>query len=547
MRCFRIVWSEVFFIIGCTLLLFTYAKASDNPQLHSKCNLGSSQFTSQVASIRNGIQATRQRPKLPFWIEDPDGLFRIHYSVSGPDAVPTADGNLSGIPDYVEECLSAMLYSRRMFIDSFQYSQPASDAIEGGSAALDVYLLDLSKLGQGGVGLYGETVPENLISAGPPERFTTWIQIDNDFAESDLNALNKPVFSTHGIDALRITCSHEFHHAIQIGAYGIANTQLMIYELTSTYFELRLWPTIHDWHVYVKELLLRPSNWPMSNPQSSTGYVWGWFGSVLCANNNQSVLRKVWENIGSNQRPFEALVNACSTMLGKPLSEIFCESIPTLYKTGARGANNPHLPNADLLPEVVLSVDAQAQPPSVLATGELRPFEVRYLRYSVPSFNQSLPKSAVVALSWPNVGAFVSSAYDERLGYTVIATTSPMASDVVIGGTEWGVRVAPNDVCYSIEGSQTTQPEQAFPHPVVLSQHVTTNFPVRGELPGNMVEFELLNTQLVGIENGMLQVMLNDDRIVAQYNVPESLLPGTYVVRIRSASSNSLFKILVKR
>ncbi|NQW30304.1 MAG: hypothetical protein HQ472_07325 [Ignavibacteria bacterium] len=547
MRFHRIYWTLLFVFFGYTFLLVDTTTASDAPHFKNKCNLGSTQFSDQIASIRNGILGDRTRPNLPLQYDDPNSLFRVHYATSGENAIPLDDVSASGIPDYVEECMAALIYSRTMYLDSFNYAVPPTDGMEGGSPAVDVYLLDLSKAGQNGFGLYGETVPENLISAGPPERYTTWIQIDNDFSVNDVNSSGTKVFETNGIDALRITCSHEYHHVVQIGSYGIALTQLMMYEFTSTYYEQRLWPNVNDWHIYVRELLVRPSLWPMSGSQSSTGYVWSWFGNVLCSGDNQRVLTEVWDNIKKNTRPFEALVQACNSVLGRDLADVFCKSMSTLYYTGSRGMNNNYLRNAELLPELRLAVDEQAKPPSMLAVGDILPFEVRAFRYSIPSHSSALPKSVVTTITWPDINAFINSESLSRLTFTVVTTANPLGSDLPIAGTAWGVGISPTEVCYGVTGSQTTQPEFPFPHPVVLSQHQTTNFPVVGELPGNVVAFELLNTQLVGIDSGQLPVLLNDDRIVAQYNVPDFLEPGTYVVRIKSATSNSLYKIFVKR
>src|SRR5207245_1917869 len=59
----------------------------------------------------------------------------------------------------------------------------------------------------GGSGLYGETVFDlNPIDPGPPPRYSSHVEIENDFMD---------VYTpTRGIPALQVTAAHEFHHSI---------------------------------------------------------------------------------------------------------------------------------------------------------------------------------------------------------------------------------------------------------------------------------------------------------------------------------------------
>jgi len=71
--------------------------------------------------------------------------------------------------------------------------------------------------------------PVDLISGTQPERYSSNIDINNDFIGSS--------FFTKGIQALRVTAAHEFHHAIQFGYGWWGSDERYAYELTSTWME----------------------------------------------------------------------------------------------------------------------------------------------------------------------------------------------------------------------------------------------------------------------------------------------------------------------
>ena len=246
-------------------------------EVGNRCGFSDRSSAGLRGKIAEGVQ--QLRPSLPSFVDAPSGRFRVHYTTEGTDAVPASDINMDGVPDYVEECVSALELAWRVEVDTLGYLPPPADGGKGGNDAIDVYLRDLSKAGPGGSSYYGLTSLDTRLQAAPAETYTTWIDVDNDFAESDRDARGNASFATFGIDALRVTCAHEFHHVIQCGRYGIAGSNRSLYELTSTWMEIRTWPDVRDWAAYTSRLLLTPEQWPLSDESANTGYVWGWFGN----------------------------------------------------------------------------------------------------------------------------------------------------------------------------------------------------------------------------------------------------------------------------
>ena len=77
----------------------------------------------------------------------PGGTFAIHYTRVGRNAVPAADGDASGVPDYVEQ--TARVYDQVLafYRDTLQFRAPPSDIGvtdgNGGDGRFDVYRVEL--------------------------------------------------------------------------------------------------------------------------------------------------------------------------------------------------------------------------------------------------------------------------------------------------------------------------------------------------------------------------------------------------------------------
>lgn len=486
------------------------------------------------------------RPDLPFDLDSPTGRVRVHYTTTGVNAVPTADIDGTGIPDYVEEAVRVLDLAWNFEVGTLGFLPPPTDGSAGGSTALDVYVVDLSKAGITGGGMYGYTNFESTIGGSQPPRYYSWIAVDNDFSPDDRNTHGQPVYATTGLDGLRVTTAHELHHAIQVGAYGLAHTQRMLYELTSTWMELAVWPNLRDWATYMELLLNKPELYAFSQQDGSNGYPWGWYGAVMHSYEGKHILRKTWEHIALNEIPFQALVNA-SEESGVPLPQMFCDALGVLYRTGSRGRSNTVLPYADSLPEIHLHVDQPVMAPSEVVTGELLPYDVRAMRFSVPSLvDVSLPVSVTVLLTWPNNTALINSDQSVHSPFTVTLTASPSGTDTPLNGTSWGLRVTPADICFRVEGIQTERAESPYPMPIVYGKQTTLSIPIPSALPGNTATVTLLTALTVGMQQDVLNVILDDTRIVAQWHVPPTLRPGVYLLNVECAGTTTLHKIAVR-
>ncbi len=143
--------------------------------------------------------------------------FRIHYSLTGDDAVSGEDQDNNGHPDFVQQVAVAMEYAWFAIIEHFGWAAPPSDEGIGGDDRYDVYLENIFEDGVAGYteGGYSETfVGDNPNSSIVEyESSHSYMALDNDFAEFEDYEAN----GVTAIQFMRSTAAHEFLHAVQYG------------------------------------------------------------------------------------------------------------------------------------------------------------------------------------------------------------------------------------------------------------------------------------------------------------------------------------------
>ena len=161
----------------------------------------------------------------------PSGNFRIHYAVSGTDAVyqPGVDIDpADGVPDYVNLCGTVLDSCWLKEVTQLGYTTPPSDAFygslpgspdNGGDGRYDIYLDNISN-----TGVLGYTAPETTEVIGS-RRWTSFLVLRNDYS----------IYSqTNPLNLMRTTAAHELFHAIQ---FGLDAYEYEYYALDSARFQ----------------------------------------------------------------------------------------------------------------------------------------------------------------------------------------------------------------------------------------------------------------------------------------------------------------------
>ena len=157
----------------------------------------------------------------------PMGWFQLSYSTFGPNAVPVADNDGSGTPDFVEWCADYMDFSWQTEIVDMGFIAPY---IPDGS----YYYVSFEDMGY-----YGYT---SIMNAGLGQ---TRIVLHNDFFGFPAN--DDPDGNQKG--AAKVTCAHEFKHASQYK--GSRWTEGGWVEVDAVWAEEAVYPATNDYHIYI--------------------------------------------------------------------------------------------------------------------------------------------------------------------------------------------------------------------------------------------------------------------------------------------------------
>ena len=227
----------------------------------------------------------KDRPDAQHNVLSPSGHFRVHYDTEGGNAVSPKDADTNGIPDYIDLTLAILDSTWVLEIEQLGYNPPPSDNGLGGGDEYDVYVIEL------GVGrsYYGFAYPG---TSGA----TTYshLEIDNNFTDPGYK-------QTRGLDALRVTIAHEFHHAIQFGYYATFDGSWW-QESTSTWMEEVAYPQIDDYLQYLTYFLSEPQRALNSGSYGSLHtYGTAIFSLFLDQRYGRELNRLIWEEVGQRK------------------------------------------------------------------------------------------------------------------------------------------------------------------------------------------------------------------------------------------------------
>jgi hypothetical protein len=170
--------------------------------------------------------------------------FAIHYTLIGVDAVPAADANNDGTPDWVADVGDIMERIWTVEIDQLGWPAPLPDQSEGGDTRFDVYLMELfSKNLAGYVSPDGGLVGDNP-NTPRVEQFAAYgyLVLENDFIDPNPPPMLK-VWPPE--QWARIVAAHEFNHMLQISISG-AHAMRWFYEATANWMETQVFPDLPD-------------------------------------------------------------------------------------------------------------------------------------------------------------------------------------------------------------------------------------------------------------------------------------------------------------
>lgn len=179
----------------------------------------------------------------------PGGRVRVHYVTTTADAVPTADGDGDGVPDFVAAVAGHGDHALAVFAAA-GFRPPRGDGALGGDDRLDVYLRDLA--GADGSFTADTCTPSPFTCAGH-------VTIENDFVGYRYPTVD---------EAIRVLTSHELFHAVQAAYDG--DQPAVWAEGSAVWAEERVFPEQSDYERLVAGFLARTYR-PFERPGAGFG------------------------------------------------------------------------------------------------------------------------------------------------------------------------------------------------------------------------------------------------------------------------------------
>ncbi len=178
-----------------------------------------------IDEIETFLNPDKLNSPTAFTYDSPGGKFRLTYETTGPNAVPTADNNGNGVPDFVEWVASYFDYCWNFEIDTLGFLPPPI-----GSGKYQIGFEEMSAYG------YTTVVSGTL----------TRIVMHRNFVGFPPN--QDPEGNVKG--AAKVTAAHEFKHAHQI-VYNYWNEPGWFIELDATWMEDIAYDYVNDYYNYI--------------------------------------------------------------------------------------------------------------------------------------------------------------------------------------------------------------------------------------------------------------------------------------------------------
>ncbi len=264
----------------------------------------------------DGYASRTAKEALALSYDSPGGKFVVQYDTTGDNAVPLADLDLSGTPDWVE--LVAHVADSVLA----EYAAMGYDThLRTGAARYPIALVERPG---GYTYVYGVT-----FSSGRME-------IDDDFADTN--------FESHGEAGLRVTIAHELFHSVQFQYVTSGPTWWM--EMTATFMEEVMYDPVNDYYQY-----LNPGYWDSVTIYEAPGEgidyfpfggVYPYGGAVFPIFLDErygraGIIAAIRDTYDDNPAGNSAaVVSALESHLARPIDEMLAEFWTWSYFTGDR-------------------------------------------------------------------------------------------------------------------------------------------------------------------------------------------------------------------
>ncbi len=524
-----------------------------NESVPQKCGFG---IANQIKQNINMFASEQQivlnkllsRPSTDTSIVSPKGYFRIHF-------------NKSNLPDYVPENIRKDLSAaqlevyKRMYLDSLaiasdsvynfeinvlNYPSPPSDGTAGGDDKYDIYIQYMP-------GFYGETVGDESIGQF---LFTSYMKIDDSFTNT----------GTKRFDGARVTIAHEFHHAIQMGNYGLKTDNnnnfldVFYHELTSTSMEEFVFDEINDYYFYMKHYFDNPAkSFSIFSNRNYDGYDLAIWNLFIKSRFDFDIIKRTWD-LMKNDRAMNSIAAAINER-GSNFKKEFAQFALWLFFTGERAVTGKYFEEAANYPLVKSIMTSAFLNPEISFEHNSLPLSVNIFDFDINSGSGQNKLVSIIN------NCDISSSIDNpnstnKFKYT-LSNQSSSGSKKIIDGyysklestsgfvfTETNVyNNTPVD-----SGIVTSEDiEYPYPQPMVLSKHTNISLPAHQNSSGK-ADIYIYSTDMDLIYSGIHNIFSMDKTFV-QWNCIDNsgnkLASGVYFYFVKSGDNIKKGKFVI--
>lgn len=427
------------------------------------------------------------------------GLFRIYYDTSGTHAAALLAGDTLRIPNtahaYAQKVAEVFDSVYATEVVEFGFTAPP---FEEALSEYAIYVQDFNG------SFYGQTMFNLPLPASGTARpcYASHMEIDNDFLG----------YETRGLDGLRVTAAHEFHHMVQLGTYGLWLNDRWVHELSSTYFEEAVYPHINDYFQYIRTFMRNTERpfWSWGHD----GYELVLWPMYLTTKYGPTVVRDIWTGMRQVE-PMTAMRDVIQTRGGDMAADL-CAWAGANFFTGYRAGmmDPPMIPpvydDAPALAHATIHASQELVGNAAVLTATVAPTGALYLRVF-----RGLDTVSFVVANTNVAGAIARNGLGVGFELEVVASGADEHHTALNNG--WAYRFSPNQanvLCLTVlEGGSSAMVHRdlPFPNPFRTREFSRLHFPLPRNVASNRADLTIysVSMDLVARREG-LPVELDD-------------------------------------
>ncbi|MCX7725552.1 MAG: T9SS type A sorting domain-containing protein [Chitinispirillaceae bacterium] len=256
----------------------------------------------------------------------PSGHFEIYYTTSGINGVDTTDNyqydkkdwrikvnEPNSVPDYVDECAYALDSCWSMMIGRFGFPPPIPYKDENHPSDLYKVIIELQEETYYGFTYLFEPLPDSI-------GYRSLLSVRNNWSDPEWSELG---YDKNPLNGLRVTCAHEFFHAIQYAMSHQVKMDVFLDDFplswtegTAVCMEELAFDSINDYHQYAITYFNNPSisflNFPISDIVYTNAILLIYITKHFPSDSKASFIRIMHENNYRERIGFHLnLLNTC--------------------------------------------------------------------------------------------------------------------------------------------------------------------------------------------------------------------------------------------